>query len=77
MPHVTVYSKPKCVQCNATYRDLDRLGLDYTKVDMSQDPNALDEILAKGFQSAPVVVVGEWENSWSGYQPEKIAELAS
>ncbi|MGO7969083.1 glutaredoxin domain-containing protein, partial [Rhizobium ruizarguesonis] len=25
---ITVYSKPACVQCTATYRDLDRLGVD-------------------------------------------------
>ncbi len=26
---ITVYSKPACVQCNATYRALDKVGLDY------------------------------------------------
>ncbi|MGO7690447.1 glutaredoxin family protein, partial [Rhizobium ruizarguesonis] len=26
---ITVYSKPACVKCTATYRALDRLGVDY------------------------------------------------
>ena len=26
---ITVYTKPACVQCNATYRALDKAGVDY------------------------------------------------
>ena len=32
---ITVYSKPACVQCNATYRALDKLDADYTVVDIT------------------------------------------
>lgn len=32
---VTVYSKPSCVQCNATYRALDKAGITYSIVDIS------------------------------------------
>ena len=39
---VTVYTKPACVQCNATYRALDKKGIAYEVVDMSQDPAALE-----------------------------------
>src|SRR5690606_35206648 len=31
---VTVYSKPACVQCDATYRALDKKGIEYTVVDI-------------------------------------------
>ena len=34
---VTVYTKPACVQCNATYRALDKKGIAYQSVDISQD----------------------------------------
>ena len=39
---VTVFSKPSCVQCDATYRALDKHGVTYNTVDISQDAAALD-----------------------------------
>lgn len=73
---ITVYSKPACVQCNATYRHLDKKGLEYTTVDISKDPDARQTIMDKGFMRAPVVVVdGDWDNAWSGYQDDKINAL--
>ena len=39
---ITVYTKPSCVQCNATYRALDKKRYQYNKVDISQDAAALD-----------------------------------
>ena len=72
---VTVYSKPACVQCNATYRALDKAGVPYEVVDMSQNPSALDTIRSLGFMQAPVVVTDS--DSWSGFQPDKIDVLAS
>ena len=30
---ITIYSQPSCVQCTATYKALDKLGLDYDVVD--------------------------------------------
>ena len=35
---VTVYSKPMCVQCDATKRALDKAGLPYDTVDITEDP---------------------------------------
>lgn len=71
---VTVYSKPACVQCNATKRALDGKGISYKSVDISEDPNALDVVKAMGYMQAPVVVT---ENDhWSGFRPDKIETLA-
>ena len=33
---VTVYSKPACVQCDATYRALDKHGIAYDVVDLTR-----------------------------------------
>lgn len=71
---VTVYTKPACVQCNATYRALDKKGIVYQSVDMSQDPEALERVRAMGYMQAPVVVTEQ--DSWSGFRPDKIEELA-
>ena len=72
---ITVYSKPNCVQCNATYRALDKAGLDYRTVDVSVDDEALNRVKSLGYAQAPVVVVGA--DHWSGFRPDKIKALAA
>ena len=72
---VTVYTKPSCVQCEATKRMMDKLKIEYTTVDISVDTEALDLVLSKGFKSAPVVITDN--DSWSGFNPDKISELAA
>lgn len=71
---VTVYTKPACVQCTATYRALDKAGITYQSVDLTQDPAALAKVQEMGFQQAPVVVTDD--DNWSGFRPDKITELA-
>lgn len=70
---VTVYSKPDCVQCNATYRALTKGNIDYDVVDVTEDQEAYDRIVGMGFQQVPVVVTDN--DQWSGYRPDKIAGL--
>ncbi|MBE7702280.1 glutaredoxin-like protein NrdH [Oerskovia sp. Sa1BUA8] len=72
---VTVYSKPACVQCDATYRALDRKGIEYSVVDISTDVDALEQVRALGYLQAPVVVAGD--ESWSGFRPDQITALAN
>ena len=70
---ITVYTKPACVQCNATKKALDRAGLAYEVVDVSIDTEARDYIVALGYLQAPVVEVdGE---HWSGFRPDRIQGL--
>jgi len=70
---VTVYSKPACVQCDATYRALDRRGINYAVVDISRDAAALEMVRQLGYLQAPVVVAGT--THWSGFRPDQIAAL--
>ena len=72
---ITVYTKPACVQCNATYKALDKHGLDYTVVDISLDDDARDYVMALGYLQAPVVVVDD--EHWSGFRPERIKAVAA
>lgn len=46
---ITVYSKPACVQCTATTRALDRQGIDYTVVDVSEDAKAFALVQELGY----------------------------
>jgi glutaredoxin-like protein NrdH len=66
---VTVYTKPACVQCNATYKALDKQG-----IDISLDAEARDYVMALGYLQAPVVVAGN--EHWSGFRPDRIKSLA-
>lgn len=78
---VTVYTKPHCVQCTMTKKALDAAGTPYATVDLTEDPTAMDTVLALGHRAAPVVIVtdatGTTNDHWSGFQPDKIAALAS
>ena len=71
---ITVFSKECCVQCTATYRALDKLGLDYTVVRIDEDEEALTAIMAMGYMQAPVVMAGA--QHWSGFRPDLIKALA-
>ena len=71
---ITVYTKPACVQCSATFKALDKQGIGYNKVDITLDNEARDYVMALGYLQAPVVVT---ENDhWSGFRPDRIKSLA-
>lgn len=70
---VVVYSKPRCVQCDATKRTLAKQGVSYEEIDMSVDLEALEYVKSLGFAQAPVVVAGG--DSWAGFRPDKIKSL--
>ncbi|OCP18268.1 MULTISPECIES: glutaredoxin-like protein NrdH [unclassified Ensifer] len=72
--NVTVYSKPACVQCTATYRALDRQGVNYEVIDISIDEDALETVKGLGYMQLPVVVAGP--DHWAGFRPDKISTLS-
>jgi len=75
-----VYTKPKCVQCTQTFKMLDRDGIFYIKVDITEDAAARDFITRDvtvgglGYLQAPVVFVSavEGDEHWSGFRPDLI-----
>ena len=73
---IVVYTKPNCAQCNATCRALNRAGLPYKTVDISQDTEALEWVKSLGHAQAPVVIVNDTAH-WSGYRPDRIKMLAA
>ncbi|MFC3629721.1 glutaredoxin-like protein NrdH [Paracoccus angustae] len=71
---ITVYSKPACVQCTATTRALDARGLSYDVIDLTEDAQAMERVMALGYRQAPVVIAGE--SHWAGFRPDMIGRLA-
>lgn len=71
---ITVYSKPHCPQCDATYRAMDKKGLAYEVVDLTQDAAAFEMVQGLGYMQAPVVIAGD--RHWAGFRPDQIAAVA-
>lgn len=71
---VTLYTKPHCQKCVSTKRALDKKNIPYDTVDIEHDADALARLKALGHLEAPVVET-ETE-SWAGFRPDKIEELA-
>ena len=72
---ITVYTKPGCVQCNATFKALDKAGIEYTVIDVTTDEDAHAYVQSLGYLAAPVVVTGQ--DHWAGFRPDRIGRIAS
>ena len=75
MTTITVYTKPACVQCEATTRALTKLGVEFATIDISLDEQARDYVMSLGHLQAPVVVTPT--DSWSGFRHDRISRLAA
>jgi glutaredoxin len=83
MPDVTVtiykHKDTPCVQCDATIKKLDRLGIDHTLVAYVRgDENHAYVTQQLGLSAAPGVVVkvdGTLHDSWGGNRPDRISSI--
>ena len=76
---LTVYSKPRCMQCEMTKMWLDQNKIEYENVDIEVNPGAFELIKHYGFTSLPVVVIDdEFEDpnkTWMGFQVDRLERL--
>lgn len=76
---ITVYSKPKCMQCEMTKMWLDQNKIPYDTVDVIANPEALELLSRYGWQTLPVVAIDDEisdnSKSWSGFQVDKLEGL--
>ena len=76
---ITVYSKPACVACDATYRKLNKHGIEYKSVNI-MEALAFVRGLDPSYAQAPVVLVEFADGTsahWSGYRPSSIEKIAA
>lgn len=73
---IELFTKPACVQCMATKRLFNKLGLAYETYDVTEDTAALERLQSETkYTSVPVVIAnGE---SWFGYREDRIKALAT
>lgn len=74
MVDVVVYTTPSCPQCMSTKRLMDKKGVRYREVDLTQNPDKLEEFKTQGHTSAPIVTTDT--KVWSGFRFDKIDSLA-
>ena len=70
---VTVYTKPNCVQCDATKRWLTKNDIPFETKDIMEDPELTQQFVDQGFMSAPVVTTDH--DAWSGFRVSKLEGL--
>jgi glutaredoxin-like protein NrdH len=76
MSPIAIYTKPACVQCAATFKALDKAGISYEKIDVTQNAEAREYVMSLGYLSMPVVYVSPSQH-WSGYRPDAIGSIAA
>jgi glutaredoxin-like protein NrdH len=76
MSSITVYTKPACVQCNATFKALDKAGISYQKIDVTQNAEAREHVMSLGYLAMPVVYVSPTQH-WSGFRPDRLGRIAA
>ena len=76
---LTVYSKPRCVQCEMTKIWLTKNKIEFETVDIEANPGAFELLKHYGWQTLPVVAIddeiGDKSKTWSGVRVEKLEEL--
>lgn len=66
-----IYSKDKCVQCRATIKRAEALGLSFSVRDADKHP---EEVAELGFTQVPIVVPDD-APPFSGFRPDRLDAL--
>ena len=70
---VTIYTTPNCPACDHTKRWMERRGISYEVMKLSDSVAVMEFAAAQGFTAAPVVIAGA--ESWSGFRPDLIDKI--
>lgn len=74
MAKITIYTTPTCPWCTKLKDWLEEEGIDYKEVDVSQDAEAVKEMMAKtGQRVVPLSTIGD--ETIVGFDPDKIKDL--
>jgi glutaredoxin-like protein NrdH len=71
---ITVYSKPRCVQCTAVKRAFEKAGAAFEEKNILEHPDKLEEFLAAGLTSAPIVEA-DGHKTFAGFNPDAVKAI--
>ena len=74
MKNITVYSGPLCGFCDAAKRLLVRNNLKYNEIDISTDPNLMDEMIKKASGKRTIPQIFFDEQHIGGYDEVRALE---
>ena len=74
MSNITVWSKPRCVQCTAVKRAFDKAGVEYEEKNLPDSPDVLAKFIEQGFTAAPVVE-SDMAETFAGFNPALVSDL--
>jgi glutaredoxin-like protein NrdH len=73
MMKITLWTKPKCAQCEMTKKQFDKRGIIYQEKRLDRSPKAIERFLELGLMAAPIVETDT--KRWSGFRLDKIDSL--
>lgn len=71
---IKLYTKPNCPGCRMSKMFLDRNNVEYTTIDVTEEPSAIEYIKSLGYAALPVVETPT--KHWTGYNPDLLGQLA-
>lgn len=71
---VVLYSKNNCVQCKATKKILNQIGISFKEINTDDNPEYLIFIKDNGFKQLPVLEK-DGEMLFSGFRPSDLKNL--
>lgn len=72
---IAYYTQAGCGSCIATKRTMDKLGLEYETIDVTNDEDAREELRQLGASQMPVIVAGN--KIITGYKPAELKALVA
>lgn len=72
---ITIYGQPNCQPCRLARKQLDKEGIPYDYVDLTQRPDKLEQFKAQGLQATPIIETPT--ERFTGLQPNRIQQAAA
>lgn len=68
-----VYSAENCPKCESTKMMLERNGIEYQTIDLTNDEATRQQFRSEGVRELPVVKFGD--KMWTGFRMDRIREM--
>ena len=74
--NLVLYTKNNCIKCKMTKRFLEQNNITFEEHNISEEPEYVDYLKEKGFQSVPVLENNS-EPIINGFRPDQLKELVA
>lgn len=71
-----IYTTPGCMQCRTSKNYMDKNGIHYEAIDVTEDEQAYEHVKSLGYNSAPVLETDDGRH-WFGFRPDMLETLVA